>query len=283
MTKYTNPEMPDVIEKKPSAFSQLHEGVRLGIFLVLGLGLIVLMFFYTGALVGRYIPFEWEETLARAEVFPLLEPHPAEAQAKEQALQALADRIAAEMELKPEITITIHYRNEQTVNAFAGFAGNIYIFEGLLSKLKYEEEVAALLAHEIGHVKNRHIMQSFSANVFLSIAFAVASGDSGAADSLGRVIMALEGLQFTRSMEKEADDEALKALEEVYGGVGGFVALFNTIDDGGEIKAKSYEFLLTHPYSDNRIARAEEFAEDQGAALDAPTRFWAVDANPEAS
>ena len=272
--KFTNPEIPEATQKKLGVLGQLMEAGRLGLILVIGLGLAAFLFFYAGTLVGQFVPFKWEQKLAIAQFFPLSEPHPPEALAKEAALQSLAERIAAGMNLDPEIKITVHYRDLDIVNAFAGFAGHIFIFEGLLEKLRYEEEVAALLAHEIGHVKNRHIMQSFSANVLLTLAFYVVAGDSGAVDSLGQAILTLEGIQFTRRMEVEADDEALDSLRDLYGGVGGFVSLFQVFDDATRVDGRGYQFLQTHPYSEKRLAKAEEFAAEEGVLLDPPGITW---------
>jgi len=82
MVAYKNPKIPESTQGKPKTSAQVVEGAKLSIYLVILVAVIGALFYYAGALIGGVVPFEWEEKLAMAEVFPLVEPHPPEAKAR---------------------------------------------------------------------------------------------------------------------------------------------------------------------------------------------------------
>lgn len=62
---------------------------------------------------------------------------------------------------RPDLTFTFKILNTSEVNAFAGPGGFVYVTIGLLDMLEKKDELAAVLAHEIGHVCERHSVRSY--------------------------------------------------------------------------------------------------------------------------
>jgi predicted Zn-dependent protease len=99
--------------------------------------------------------------------------------------------------------------DSKEVNAFALPGGYIYITRGLLSYLKSEAELAAVLGHEIGHVTARHSVRQYSANQLTNIGVALGSifipGMNQASTQLAQLFGAALLRGYGREHELEAD------------------------------------------------------------------------------
>lgn len=213
-------------------------------------GLAALMLFVTWF--AAYIPFSAERALARTMPLPYgltLAADPADHPQRD-TLQALAERVVQAMEPQPAMAITVHYVDEPVVNAFATLGGHLFVFRGLLEKLDSEDAVAAVLAHEIGHVRGRHVIKGMGRGVALVLALqAVGIKSRGLTQWAIGEGATLAVLAYSREAEREADQAALAAVERLYGHVGGIADLFDLFvreTDGG------IEILKTHPLPANR-------------------------------
>lgn len=119
----------------------------------------------------------------------------------------LGQRLAAVSE-RENLTYTFTVLDDTMVNAFALPGGYIYITRGMLMHLNSEAELAAVLAHEIGHVTGRHSVKRDASNKLLSglgAAASIASGTSlanSATNAIGGAVISGYG----RSQELEADE-----------------------------------------------------------------------------
>jgi len=73
----------------------------------------------------------------------------------------VGQRVAAVSD-RPELFYRFHVVDDTTINAFALPGGYIYIYRGLLIHMNSEAELAAVLAHEVGHVTARHAVQQYT-------------------------------------------------------------------------------------------------------------------------
>lgn len=212
------------------------------------------------------LPFAAEVALAERWV-DRPPPATAEARARQQALQALADRVAAQMALPPGLQVVVTDDPSPLVNAYATVGGRIRVFHGLLARLQSEEALAALLAHEIAHVKHRHVAANLGRGLTLALVLGLVSADAGAAAAewaLGQATnLALLG--YSRQLEAQADAEALQALVALYGHAGGLVQLFERLPTATE--AGAIELLQTHPLSATRRQALAELAQARGWPL----------------
>lgn len=152
------------------------------------------------------------------------------------------------------------------INAFAAPGGVIGVNSGIILNSHSESELAAVLAHEIAHVTQRHIARSFeksnqstlpsAAALLGSILIGIANPQAGAA-----ALAVVEGtriqsqINFTRENEKEADNVGMLLLSRAGYNPQGMPAFFERLQ-----KKSSYsenivpEFLRTHPLTSSRIA-----------------------------
>lgn len=231
-----------------------------------GLAALVVAVGWLATGLAPYVPFSAEVALAERVVDPAAPKGHAERTA---ALQALADRVAARMDLPPGMTVVLTYEESPVVNAYATLGGRIRVYSGLLEQLDSEDELAALLAHEIAHVRHRHVAASLGRGLAVALLLGVVSADAGAAaaqSTLGRAA-SLAMLSYSREQEAEADAEALRAVVALYGHAGGVIGLFDRLREAAGDSGPEWTVLRSHPLTDARRAAIGAEAERQGWAV----------------
>ncbi|MCH2348024.1 MAG: M48 family metalloprotease, partial [Pseudomonadales bacterium] len=121
----------------------------------------------------------------------------------------------AKVSHRPNLEYTFNIIDSPDINAFALPAGYVYVNRGLLTFMNSEADLAAVLAHEIGHITARHAVQQQTRGALANVAStvggfvtAVATGSSYVGSQISQVasIWAQTGLSgFGREMELEAD------------------------------------------------------------------------------
>ncbi len=149
--------------------------------------------------------------------------------------------------------------NNTTLNAFAGYYGYINVYTGLLAASDTEAELAGVLAHEITHVTQNHLVRSEHKNKYNPYLMAlgmlsstlIKDSEIAQAVSLSTVAsVAQKSIDFTREHEWEADRLGMKILARSGFDPKGMAHFFDRLKDDPNAK----EFLRTHPLSINRVA-----------------------------
>ncbi len=143
--------------------------------------------------------------------------------------------------------------NHSMVNAFTLPGGNILISTGLISFTQSPEELAVIMAHEIGHVENRHIISKLIKEIGISI---LLSGDKSLIREISKTTTSTA---FDRKQEKEADQYALDLLYRSGINPKIMAELFRRIDRELGSFDKKAEILMTHPHNNSRIKSALEY------------------------
>jgi beta-barrel assembly-enhancing protease len=155
--------------------------------------------------------------------------------------------------------IKIHFIQDSMVNAFAIPGGNIIVYKGIIDKMKNEEELAGLLAHELAHIQQRHSLKALSENLTNYFILSLITSDiSGLAAIFIENVSVLQTLANSRSFEKEADILGYKTMKNKNINPKGMVDLFTHIkekeDKLTENQKKYLSFMVTHPLTEDRIA-----------------------------
>ncbi len=246
--EYSNPPIPEEINA--STEHPLREFAWLSIGLLTVVIGIVLIIGWLGYILGPLIPFEKEKAIADMVIVSIPENRKNDETAA--YLQHLADRLTAAAPLPEGMTITTHLWKSDELNAFAALGGHIFIAQGLLDVLPSENALAMIMAHEIAHVKERHVIRALGRNVLLNMALGILFGSSGTdAASLAGQAGVTAGLSFSRRQEHEADLLALHNLHALYGHVGDATAFFDIAERFD--KQMPTEWLSTHPNRKKRI------------------------------
>lgn len=164
------------------------------------------------------------------------------------ALGAMARRIEPSDDGRSPITMTLI--DVGIFNAAALPGGQIVIFDGALRESPNPDAIAGVLAHEISHVRRRHVTQALIRELGIGALIRLFAGDIGAN------AQQLVSLSYTRANETEADGDAIAALARANIDPRPTAELFRKLgkDAGG---MDSVEWLNSHPQT---AGRAERFA-----------------------
>lgn len=156
---------------------------------------------------------------------------------------------------------------DDEVNAFATPGGYIYITEGLMKYMAYDESMlAGVMAHELGHAKDRHVAKGFEKMLqgalglgILGIALGKQNQDiTEALGTAGGVVM----LKYNRDQEEWADrhgvDLAYKAGYDAYGLMRSLQCLDALYGSSDEVTT----WLSNHPATGDRVARTQRIARE---------------------
>lgn len=186
-----------------------------------------------------------------------------------QRVKAIGDRLLGSMERR-KIDYRFRILNHNDLNALSAPGGYIYITYGMLRLAESEEEVAAILAHEIAHVENRHHMQSYrsvqTAQLLLNAAsiglsLSVGGDTSSYIRQLGPLGVLIVINTFSRVQETEADDDALYLLRRAGYNPGGLWTILERIykeKEKGKWSEHIPSIFLTHPPNPARIKRIRD-------------------------
>lgn len=215
-------------------------------------------------------------------------------------LRGLGGRLAAASDL-PEQPFTFFMLQDRSVNAFATLGGYIGTNAGLVLTAESEDEVAAVLAHEVAHVTQSHVLRSVeraqrdSIPVLLAMLGAVAvasqAGGNSSGDAAMAAIASAQGLlaqrqiDYTRSNESEADRLGMRTLAS-----GGFdttamatmferMQALSRANQGGE-RERVPDYLRTHPVTTTRIGEARQLADQHDGRSTAFATAGLAGSNP---
>lgn len=155
---------------------------------------------------------------------------------------------------------------DPTLNAFAFPGGFIGVHSGLITAAQSESELASVLAHEMGHVTQRHIARMLSQQgrtSMLSMAamvLAVLAARSSPGGAMG--IMTMAGgaqqqnmLSFSRDAEREADRVGIETLRQTGYDPNGMVSFFGRLQQSTRLyEGAAPAYMRSHPLTGERIA-----------------------------
>jgi predicted Zn-dependent protease len=178
---------------------------------------------------------------------------------------AALDRLIARLSKGIEINYPLRVRvvASPMVNAFAAPGGNIAIMAGLIKKAETSAEVAGVIAHEMGHVVERHPTEGMIKNIGLSIILEAISGGFFGSETLSGMAGTLVALSYSREAEAEADQVAINILTEAGISRQGLAHFFERMRSDEKKGITVPQFLSSHPVSTEREAKVRS-AEDRG-------------------
>lgn len=180
-------------------------------------------------------------------------------------LQQMGERLRRTAGIEhPLVVIVI---NNPMVNAFAAPGGVVVVTRGLIAAAEGPDEVAGVLAHEIGHVAHDHATQGMLRNIGIDALLKLLTGGSDLEKLAGPGGL-LAFLSYSRAAEEEADATAVEILDGAglrTGGLGRFFARLEAREDGRHLLPT---WLSTHPPTEaRRLATMHDDAGMRSAAL----------------
>lgn len=199
-------------------------------------------------------------------------------------LRTAGTRLASSSD-QPQQPFTFFMMRDRSINAFATLGGYIGMNAGLVLAAETEDEVAAVLAHEVAHVTQSHVLRGVERAqrdqvpmllaMLGAIAVASQSGSNSSDDAAMAVLAGAQGLalqrqiDYTRSNESEADRLGIRTLARSGYDPEAMATMFERMqavsrtNQGGE-RERLPDYLRTHPVTTTRISEARDRAERMG-------------------
>jgi predicted Zn-dependent protease len=167
---------------------------------------------------------------------------------------AILNEFFRELHYPVAYPVSITVVESEEINAFAIPGGHIVVYSGILERMRKPEQLAALLGHESAHIAERHslrnLFRSLGRNLFLLLFM---GNNSGLVTEVAGQLDALKGLQYSRTLEYEADDKGMDYMSKSRIDPSGMLRLMEMLQKetkGTELPG----FLQTHPLHEDRIA-----------------------------
>ncbi len=169
--------------------------------------------------------------------------------------------------------------DDEEINAFATPGGHIFITRGMMQLARNEDELAAVLAHEIGHIQERHGLQSIRTSritsaltstaitgVYLAGSEEIAELTDIFSDSIDDVTQTLFTRGYSRASEEEADTAAVEILRKAGYSPRALLTFLEQMDADWESDGPG--FMQTHPSPADRMEVVEEALRDDDVDVD---------------
>jgi len=179
------------------------------------------------------------------------------------ALQGLVDGLETCVGIG--FPLKVYLVDSDQANAVALPGGRILVLSGLLHKVRSENGLAFVLAHELGHFKNRDHLRGMGRGIVITALSALITGAGSDFTQLFAPSVSLNMAQYSQDRERLADQAALKALGCYYGHGGGAAEFFRAMTfEGSRAKSLIGHYFDSHPQALERIEALERLAGEMG-------------------
>ena len=187
------------------------------------------------------------------------------------ALDKMVRRLEAAAGLPRPLRVDVV--RQDTANSIALPGGHVYVFRGLIAKADNADEIAGVIAHEIGHIAHRDGTNALVQGAGLSILFGMLLGDfvGGGAVVFGARTMLQSS--YSREAETAADIYGANLMNKAGGNTHAMATMLGKIGGATEPGMK---ILLDHPETEARVATIDKLAENRPPAAFLDANEWAA-------
>ncbi len=241
----------------------------IGLAILGSIALAILLVFWLGLpwlarLAAEHIPTAWEKSLSSGTLSTLAADgfKPTSVSADEQKrYRTLFDAVAEGSSYSNPIIL--EFRSWTDPNAFAIPGGVVVVTDQMLALMNTDDEFSAVMAHEIGHLEERHgirsVLQQGGAWLVVSLLVGDTSGLSYIATALPATLV---DSAYSRGFEREADVYAFARLRKMLISPRAFAALMRKMQAQAESGGSgALKYFSSHPPTDERIEAAESAAQ----------------------
>lgn len=174
----------------------------------------------------------------------------------EEWVQRVGARLAAKSD--PEFKYTFHVIDAPQINAFCLPGGHVFVYTGLRKVVKTDDELAAVLAHEITHAEEHHYAKQFSKSSKRGAFLGAISIFAGLPNAVSQGLSILDfsmTQKYSRENESQADSEGLFRLKRAGFDPNAMVTVLKRLadEDNGNVD----QWMSDHPEGKKRAAKIQ--------------------------
>ena len=187
-----------------------------------------------------------------------------------QYINDLGNYIGRQIEV-PYFPLHFYVIKDTSINAFAAPAGHVFFFSGLIKIMDNVDELASVLAHELGHVSSRHLALRIErsnkigmATMAAILAGVLIGGEATGALMTGSIAAGIQAeLGYSRQDERQADQLGFKYAYMSGFNTQGMITTLKKIQRENWYGGQNIPpYLLTHPGASERMANIETMAQE---------------------
>ena len=156
-------------------------------------------------------------------------------------------------------SVSLHLVESEEVNAFACPGNHLVVYTALVDSCHSTAELSGVMAHELAHLTQGHVMQKLVKEIGLSALVVMTSG-SGGTEALGELARVLSSTAYDRTLEAEADALAVCYLQSAGIDPCALADFLLRLADEEDLPAFA-EWISTHPASAERARRIRALSE----------------------
>lgn len=164
--------------------------------------------------------------------------------------------------------VNVQVGQSKTANAVAFPGGDVLVFQGVYDKVKSDNGLAFILAHELAHFANRDHLRNVGRG---AVVVALTSMLGFSNSNITSIVMPIESFtaaQFSQEREAAADALALDILNCHYGHVGGATEFFQGLQETKEaFDFELVHYFASHPQLQARIEQIQQLRSEKGYSL----------------
>lgn len=157
-------------------------------------------------------------------------------------------------------------QESDVLNAYATLGKKVIVTTGLIKKLRHESGLAFVIAHELGHVEQKHVVKGIVRNSFGSLLRVLFFREANVAGTMYQGANYLHSKYYSRSKERKADLFAVDLINKHYCKAPGKLEFFEEISKATKASRAS-EYFSTHPLPESRIKYLHEEIEKAGCVI----------------
>ncbi len=174
----------------------------------------------------------------------------------DEGLDSIVAILHRQMESSKQKEYKVKVLGNSEINAFATLGGRIYFFKGMLEMAERPEEIAAVMAHEMGHIEHDHVIRRLISEFGITVLLGISTGDTLL---IKEVIKMLSKSAFSRKQEREADDFALNLLHDSGISPRNLGTLFRKLQEAYDSNIPNVTIISSHPSVEERIKKSFEY------------------------
>ncbi|MBT3585109.1 MAG: M48 family metallopeptidase [Halobacteriovoraceae bacterium] len=233
------------------------------------LGLVVVLYAISGFTIDYFIDSLSLENEAKvSKLFSSIEAKTEQSEDEQKYQRVLNQLVAASNQSHKNFILKI--KSGKIVNAFAHMNQEISIYDYVIDNSKTENEVAMILAHELGHYHHRHHLKALGrVGILLSISTMLLGVDSEITEAVFNTVQMVQ-MTFSRQQETDCDLYGLELLNKRYGNVTGATGFLTQIEKDSSDLESAVQYFSTHPHPKERKALIEKVIEERGYLYQKP-------------